>query len=272
MVAARSFRHDRKSGLFSPHDKPPLGSKPIEGHPLTPTHAYWLNEYAGNTVFDCVRNKTGSFNDPSIVSWEAGGVRFTGAVGSRIDLGTLPLIDVQYDHSIVIGFRRDSWAANSYGCILKLGSLTGDFLGYFLIRETANQIWRYQDLTWAGGIFANIDYQMVYTMTGDGDVSANEKMFINGVERASTTGITAGTPPITNAWNIGQVSSGSYPYAGLVKYVFFYDRQLSDEEAVSMWINPRQWVRPPGPHRGALWVTAADGLSIPIVMYHYTHH
>lgn len=279
MVVGHQFRPDRKSGLWTPNQKP---YKPVINwqHPIVRRRSiaayYPIAQYeaGGNQIFDIAGNNTGAFgNDPA---WVAGQDGPAIELDGGDDYITLPnastLLTDDDNWTIVVGFRY--LGAALIAAIQRLISFdrnnTGGSAILFDMREDDDTLSLvYHD----GGGFnvlvietlanlGNSDHTVIVTYDG-----TTFRTYLDGIPDATAVDTFAGFGDGSTRIGTNSVA-GDLFFDGLINYVPLFNRALSASEIFQLNWDKYCFIESPWPNRGALWVTAAVGHNVAIIEHH----
>lgn len=282
MAAARSFRQDRKSGLWTPNRKPPLQSRVNWQHPIVRNRSliacYLGNEGGGKNWFDIAGNSTGTFvNSPAWVAGQngpaidlaatskyieildsvAGGHAFTG-LDDNITISAL------INPSEVTGVSGSAWFSGYVVIELRQQQGAGAHVPFsFGIQNSKLSLGVTDDYTVtrekvAGNTDLQINtYQRIgFTINGNDWI-----LYLNGNEDGSGTFINPigdrSVGNITSNLQIGVRSKDSGLrdsnfFKGIISDLILHDRTLSTPEMTQLHREPYMFIESLRPHRGVL--------------------
>ncbi len=262
MQPTRTFRRDRKSGLWTPNHKPPLQSRINWQHPIVRDRSlvtcYLINEGGGNQVFDLTGNgDIGLLNVGSPV-WVAGRNGPALSFDGTNDAVELPeLIGLTDQMSVSVWINTTAFAVSTGFALAtdaavkpyQLGIQNG--IGKIRVDATASGLIDFN----SGDIFSSITindglwHNLLFTYDG-----TNLKLFVDGIQDGQDA-LTGNLQPFNTHW-IGQRSDGSVKWNGLVDFPLIFNRALSVSEIAQLYREPYVFIEPLRPNRGALWEAA----------------
>ena len=224
--------------------KPPYGVKLNRSHPLTQgLVACWLfNEYGGDIAYDMCSKFHGDIitlgND--IVSWYAEYLRNeTRDSADYVDVGAFPQLSRV---SIATDLKPNSGESGSYDRVIHRGNSDG--YGFVLRHHLNTFIFLDHRVTASTNlrtptIVANESHHIVATSDRD----TNQKLYMDGV---NCTGTMTDRPGSTSSDLVffRRSNTISNSFGGGIKYIYIWDKVLTEAEAVSLYINPYQIFAP----------------------------
>lgn len=214
--------------------KPPTSAGAIQGHPLAKgLVGCWLfNEGAGRRAFDSSANKNHSGDFNGLVNWSRG------KLGACLDFaGSNDYFDIGYypnpsSGTIVYWFNLDVSSTQV------IGSDDGAGHKFFAGVDWAwDCFWGAGDTqkkTVASGLGAgDIGTWHMIAITADGSTS---RFYLDGVEKDSFSYSFSGTS--SDAFRIGELSSGIYDVNGRIDHLIIWERPLSKSEIGLLYREP----------------------------------
>jgi hypothetical protein len=249
-------------------NKPPLGVRPIPGHPLMPKFAYLLNEGSGYTVYDVMGSGLdGVFTTNSTLypRWDAGktglGVAFD-RDATNLQRVLLPLAVVNQcvnQFAMAMLFRMDSVSATN-NILWGAESDTGSTDRHSLLNITSAE-----QITWtcgnaagtAGpGASATLVAGEWYHFIGGYD-GAKVRAWLNGVPYGTPAALTAPLRTVPKNPSVGcRESRTELPCDATVDHVLIFDICPTDQQAQRLAAQNFSWLGTPN---WPLMYTAAGG-------------
>lgn len=228
--------------IYLPHtNKPPYGFKLNRTHPLAQglLAAWVFNEGGGSTVYSCCDIANGVFHSTYPPTWEAYGLDFSSDPRNGVQSTSPPTALPQ---CVAAGLQLGGVSGSLGIANAKVGSASAQCLladrydGHIAIIPTeSGSAGRMTTTVFAPWIQHNV-------------VGLREslKVYVDGNDEAVEVDTNNYSGVIDNVYTIGSREPGSYSrgFEGKLSYVYFWDRELTPVEIVSLNANPYQIFEP----------------------------
>lgn len=255
MVAARSFRKERKSGLWIPNRKPPLQSRINWQHPIVRDRslvaAYLMNEGGGNQIFDIAGGHTGAFvNAPTWVAGTDGpAIDFDGG-DDHIACGANADFQGMAELSLFAWIRAsEDMSGTLYRTIIDRYSagfmLTFDngVLRAFIDTTVSS----YNFSSTAGAITDQNNHFVAMIYGG-----STGKLYIDNVLVKTQAGMSGNIVDTLHDLYLGAYNGASEHFKGLIDKILIFNRALLASEVAQLYRKPYYFIETLGPHHGAM--------------------